>query len=178
MPGTEFLILVPAMSLIIHCNNLQVVDGLLFATNVAHATLSWTGCATLQGGKTSPGCKPSEPWEAKAIIKPILHNGEIYLLFSPLEAGKNLAVVKFNEEACALPSENPVRTSFVMECYKGVLVLDDCKVAKVTHTLKFAPKALFGGDTLTWGLNPMEVHGEFEFFMLGADFNKTWNALI
>lgn len=177
VPGTEHLILVPNLSLTIHCNTLTVEDGLLFVNNTAHATFKYTGCTALIKEKKSTVCFPSVPIIEKVKIKPILHNGEIYLLFEPLTVGQPLTVIEFEGEECPLPEENVVNLSYVLECYKGALLLDDCKVPKVRHTIKFAPPALFPTDKLTFGPNGLGLHGEIELFLTGADLNRNWNAL-
>ena len=175
--GQEGLLLVPEQNLVIHCSGFTVEDGLILALPGldAHADISYTGCKTLVKGVENTGCVPVI-LPVKALLKQILHNGEVYILASPRET--NFTVIHYNEDTCALPILPAVTGSVVFECYQGALVLDTCAKDKITHTIRPATPALFAGDTLKYGLNAAEIHGEAEILLTGEDAGKGFAALV
>ena len=177
--GQEGLILVPTLNLVIHCKKFTVESGsqlLALPALDARVNLQYEECVTLVKGVTSPGCQP-EILLARALLLQILHNGEIYILSEPV-SGTNFTTIHYSEENCALPPLPTISGSFVYECYKGALVLDDCKTAKVVHLMRPAPAALFPSDGLKYGLHSMETHGEVEVFLTGLNIGQAFNALI
>lgn len=171
----ELLLLVPALNLIIHCNQLTVEDGLLLLDNTAHLGLVLSQCKTLVKGLEMKACVP-EILLSNLKILPFLHNEKIYLLFEPLFAGQPFLVIHFKEE-CVLPLANATG-SVVYECEDGFLTPIDCKTPKISHLIKPANPSLFPGDLLVYGKNPASIHGEAELLLTEKDLGRTFNALI
>ena len=177
--GQEGLLLVPTQNLVIHCKKFTIEKALLLKLPAldADADLKYEDCKTLVKGVENAGCKP-EILPVKALLLPFLHNGEIYILAEQQTGVPNFTVIHYNEETCALPPLPAVTGSVVFECYKEALKLDDCKNSLAIHLIRPAPPALFPTDTLKYGLNAAEIHGEAEVFLTGEDLNKKWNALV
>lgn len=177
--GQEALLLAPTQKLVIHCTTVAVDDGLLFTTGFAHAGLLYSGCITKQNGTTLAKCVPTIP-QVNVEVKPILHNGIVYLLAQPLDLGANFVSITYPDPNCVL-LDNNVTGSVVFECENGTLGNRSCSLLAVKQLIKPAATALFKGDPyldeLRYGANEAFLDGEAEVFLTGANSGKEWNAL-
>ncbi len=176
--GQTALILVPALSQVIHCTGFNVLEGTLRTDNTGHAKITYTGCTTKIKGVENAGCKP-EILAASAKILPILHSGKVYFLVEALTAGQPYAEIHYNEETCALAPLVSVTGTVVFECENaGTGAQKDCKEAASPQLIRPAPPALFLGDPLKMGASAAEIHGKVELSLSGANVGKAFNGLI
>jgi hypothetical protein len=174
----EFLLLTTIAGgsvLVIHCNQLQIHEGLLLPDNTAHLGLLLTECKTLVNGVNQKNCVPTILL-AKLKILPILHNNKIYLLYESLTPGQPWTGVHYGP-LCPLPLAN-ITGSAVYECENGLLVPISCEEPKASHLIKPALPALFPLDVLKYGLNVATLHGELELLLTGKDTGMQFNALV
>lgn len=193
-PKGEGLLLVPAQNVIIHCKNFTVDEGQLIvkeikdaegktiaSPNTAHGGLLFSSCLTLVSGVDQPKCSNDVAngitiLQAKAKIKPVLHNGSVYLLAEPLTSGGNFTQIHYGPE-CALPLVN-IKGSVLLECENGSLVHRSCSFAAAKQLIKPVANQALLSDELKYGLNPATLDGEAEVFLKGKNEGQTFNALI
>jgi hypothetical protein len=111
--GSGYL-LVQTRNLKIECTGATVNAGVINDATKAKVTVTFTGCvANNHAGAPLKGCafKELETIKAAALALPIVHGGERFVLFEPLE-GKLITVISFKPETvCTLPLNNPVTGS-------------------------------------------------------------------
>lgn len=159
---SELISLLLSNGVKIRCETLAGEDVLLQPGNAttAEATgkVAFSNCHTFdKNGTAAPKCDPlNQPVKASGKAHIILHGGKNYMLFNPPEGLEGFfAIVKIDEELCALIETSEVTGSLVAECGQlnksGIFVGEDCKVHAVSHLLQQAPQALFPSDELRFG---------------------------
>jgi hypothetical protein len=109
-------ILVAGRSLEIRCAKLELIGAKINTTDDASGEVKFTGCKSFDHKTltelTTCLLKELETIKATALVLPILHNGEPFLLFEPQVAGTPFTIVKYKAGiGCVLPLENPVTGS-------------------------------------------------------------------
>ncbi|HWL48865.1 MAG TPA: hypothetical protein VNT92_03240 [Acidimicrobiia bacterium] len=160
-------LLVAARDLVIKCKELhlgagshinnstdaKVVVEFLGCLAFSHSTLAHlTGCVTKELGTI----------KASALALPILHGGQLFVLFEPLE-GTQFAVVSFKPNVgCVLPLNNPVT---------GAVVARVDQLEAVVQLLLFDEAIqLLNGDVLKYGglANTAYLKGHVNVALTGA----------
>ena len=173
------VLLVKDLNLEILCEELVVLDGLLFPNTVEGlAHLEYKKCKTFVSGAEKAGCKPKEPILALVLFRLFLHEVEgkklTYLLFEPDNKAVNFTIIEFNEETCALPSINEIHGTVVAECLnekledKKLTGLDSCLEELVHHLIQEALEAekLFPKDGLFYGEHVALLDGITDIFLI------------
>lgn len=161
---TEFNLKVKEfLNLEVLCATTESEDLLLLSgTGTAKGKVKVKGCKTWISGKDSTAnCQPIEPIVVAAKAKLVLHGGKNYILVEPEIIGGNFTLIKFNEEKCALASNNSVKGFLVAECAElseATVVGVDCAKASVMHLLQ-PNEALFTEDKFTLGGNAATLNG-------------------
>ena len=172
------VLLVKDLNLEILCEELIVLDGLLFPNTVEGlAHLEYKKCKTFVSGAEKAGCKPKEPILALVLFRLFLHEVEgkkfTHLLFEG-DQSTVIARILYNEETCALPSENEIVGSLVAECLnerledKKLTGLDSCLEELVSHLIQEALEAekLFPKDGLFYGEHVALLDGITNLFLI------------
>jgi hypothetical protein len=151
--GSEFLLLVPAKELIIHCKKV-VADSpgsVLNLDGSATADLLFSECTTLSKGVLQKNCDPGTILAGVKALQ-ILHNGVDYLLFEPSLATGVFATITFGG-LCSLPSPTNITGSIVAEC------LTSCQTSSTSFDIKQASTTLFPTDVLKYGTSEALLDG-------------------
>jgi hypothetical protein len=163
--GNGYL-LVAARDLKIECTGGTVTAANVNNSTDAKATVTFTGCvANNHAGTPLKDClfKELETIKASALALPILHGGQKYVLFEPLE-GENFTTVSFKEgTVCTLPLNNPV---------KGSVVAKVDALEGTVQTLLFNEAIqLLVGDVLKYGAlaNTSYVNGHADVEVEGVE---------
>jgi hypothetical protein len=158
-------LLVASRDLKIECGELEINSGKISNTTDGAAEVTFKKCvANNHKGEPLKDClfKELETIKASALVLPISHAGQSYVLFEPL-TGTEFANVKFKPETtCTLPLNNPVTGSVVAK----VDALD-----AVTQTILFNEAVqLLNGDVLKYGVlaNTAYVNGHVDLKLSGA----------
>ncbi len=179
---TEYLFRVPPQFVLVHCKVKTIDEAVALPNGWTDENELYTQCQTLQKEVTSPGCKPAEPISMKGNKFLILHSGRNYLLFAPSKNAKGeynpFGTIKFNEETCALPSENKATGSVVFECLTEGGASGNCNEEIVKRRIRPAPAALFEGDKLSFGINPMTLEGTGSLFLTGGKAGCKWSGVV
>lgn len=157
-----FKIIVPGRGITIGCEEVDVIEGELYG-EVGHATILLLKCTVWQLikeaglhkyglGAKLPCVIPGGQIPGKVKFKPILHNGETFVLFEALE-GQVFKLVQFQAgTGCPLPLHQNITGSL------GALIL---QLSSNPQLLTFSPEIqLLLGDRL--------FYGAFEAFYDGA----------
>jgi hypothetical protein len=149
--GNGYL-LVATRDLKIECTGLDVVGGVINSSTDAFVEVLFLGClANNHKGEMLEGCefKVLKDITADALVLPILHNGENFLLFEPLDnkvfpEPDVFTVVSFKPGiGCVLPLNNPVTGSVVAK-------VDQLEAEKPEILFSEAIQ-LLSGDVLQYG---------------------------
>lgn len=178
-PVTEFLIVVPSKTVVIHCANLSIDEGKILGVEVKmHGNMLINGCITLIAGKTVPQCFPINtpvPMPFKASLLP--HNAKTYLLFEAQTAGEPLMRLKF-EGACTLPEEVKITGTFVAECLTAGGAAGSCTEELVAHNIRPSNTGLFA-PSLFWNLSSATTfEGIIGATLTGANLGKKWSGVL
>jgi hypothetical protein len=165
----EYLFLIPASSLAIHCKYKLWIGVVLLASGESHGTYRYEECKAFTKEKELPFCDPGVI-EIKFKSLLILHNKKTYLLFEP--SGSSFGSVKF-KEPCALAEENPIKGSYVMECVEPA----SCEAEVLVHPMTFASTELFPSDKLTFGASSLTVDGRDITEINGVNIGKAWSGV-
>jgi len=125
-------------TVIIHCNELIVKDGLLFANGTGLAELEFKNdCLFLFGGTALTECDPKEPIISKVKIEQYLHNSESYYLFSPDDGTLNFVTLHLdkNGPGCAIGESITVT---------GHVIAKECANEPLIDRLKHLIEPIFG----------------------------------
>jgi hypothetical protein len=170
----EFLFLTKTAtgtSIVLHCKKLTVTAGNLHKTD-AHITIQVDNstCLTLVNGVNQKNCGGEvvgglNILPIKALVTPVLHNGDVYLLAKPL-TGPNFTSKHYGA-LCSLPLVN-IAGSILFECEDGSLNHRTCEFAAVKQLVKTVTNQALLGDLLTYGANHATLHAEAEVFLKGA----------
>jgi hypothetical protein len=144
--GTGFL-LVQARDLKIECTSVDIDFGWIKTSTDAEVDVKFLGCvAKNHAGSPLKDClfKELETIKASALVLPILHGGERFVLFEP-RIGTELANIKFKPETtCTLSLSNPV--------FGAVAAKVEGELEAVVQTLVFSEAIqLLSGDILKYG---------------------------
>jgi len=144
--GSGYL-LVAARDLKIECGSGKLDSGIINNSTDAKATVTFSECvANNHEGKPLAGCefKELKTVKASALALPILHGGERFVLFEPLE-GTEFTKVSFKPGVgCILPLNNPVTGSVVAKV--------EGELEGTVQTLVFSEAIqLLSGDVLKYG---------------------------
>jgi len=145
--GTGYL-LVQARDLKIECGSLDINEGVLTNATEGKFKVLFLGC-TIRNHKSEllAGCEFKElgGMSASFLVLLILHGGERFVLFEPLE-GTNFAIVSFKPNlGCVLPLNNPKTGSFAAKVEGGLL---DAEVQTIVFSEAIQ---LLSGDLFKYG---------------------------
>lgn len=152
IPGT---LLVPGRDLKLECKIVTESDvkGKINTYTDAYVKVSFLGCLSFSLSTfIHLPCVPSlDRIEAEALILPVLHGEQTFILFEPAPEKTNLAVVSYKSETeCPLPLNNPVTGSVSAS-------LAFLEVAQ--QAISFSPEIqLLTGDVLRFGGFPSYIH--------------------
>jgi hypothetical protein len=166
--------------IVLHCKKVTVTAGNLHKTD-AHITIQVDNstCLTLVNGVNQKNCGGEVAGglnilPIKALVIPVLHNGDVYLLAKPLTRPNFTS--KHYGALCSLPLVN-ITGSILFECENGTLVHRSCEFAAVRQLIKTVANQALLGDLLTYGANHATLHAEAEVFLKGTHVNLSFNAL-
>ena len=156
---------VPGRNLRLECDPFHIAVANIFFRFiiVLPIFLKCKAYALAEGGLIE-GCNVTNGGEIKAsaILLPVLHGGNAYVLAEPQEAGGNLAVVTFESgKGCVLPLNNPVKGSFVGQVTSGL------ESVKPLITFSQAIQEL-GGDKLLFGTFPAYLNASVTMELTGS----------
>jgi hypothetical protein len=180
--GVEALLLTTTgagQPLVIHCKKFTITAGNLHKTD-ATGTLQYDNstCLTLINGVNQKNCGHETGGinilPIKALILPVLHSGEVYLLVEP-QSGETITQIHYGA-LCSLPLTS-LKGTEAYECEDGNLKLSSCEVSRVTQFIKPIANQGLLGDALKYGNNPASLDGEAEIFLKGAHAGLPFNAL-
>lgn len=149
----EGVLLVAGRSLEIRCTTLTLNEGKINTSTDASGKATFTGCKSFDH-KTLTELKECllktlETIEAKALVLPILHGGENFLLFEPQGAEPFTTVSYKPGIGCTLPLNNPVT---------GAVVALVEELDAVVQTILFSEGIqLLTGDVLSFGASPSYI---------------------
>jgi hypothetical protein len=161
--GTGIL-LVAGRSLEIRCTALNLNSGKIHTSTDGAGEATFTGCKAFDHKALTElkECKfvELETIKAKALVLPIRHGGENFILFEPLEGAKNFTIISFKEGTeCPLPLNNPVTGSISA-------LVDPETAEKLPRRLILFSEGiqLLTGDKLAFGGFPsyIKAHGEIQ----------------
>jgi hypothetical protein len=168
--GEFSLLLVPVRGIEIKCSISHFNEGKINTRFDASAKVEFLECKTFtHGGKIHETCKikgssleKGATIIIKALILPVSHGGQNFVLFEPLE-GTSFTTISFEAgKFCPVPLSNPVSGAFVALVHGGV-----------ESTLLFSEAfQLLTGDKVNFGAVPAYIQGSMSLELTGAHLGQ------
>ncbi|HWL48864.1 MAG TPA: hypothetical protein VNT92_03235 [Acidimicrobiia bacterium] len=162
----EAELLVAARGLIMKCIELHLVPGShINSSTDATATVEFLGCLPFSHSTLSalPGCGTKELGTIKAafLILPILHGGQLFVLFEPVAGQSTFTITVKPNLGCVLPLNSPIG---------GAISARVASLEAVTQLLLFDEAIqLLIGDVLKYGAlsNTAYIKGHVDVELAG-----------
>lgn len=160
----NFSLLVAARDYEFRCTSFVINEGKIESSTDGKGKLTSMGCKSfsLSTGAALPcDLKTLETITASALVLPVLHGGQAFLLFEPQTGSTSFTIISYKSGGeCPLPLNNPVTGSLT--------ALMDALDA-VEQTILFSPAIqLLTGDKLAFGGFPAYVHREVKASLTGV----------